>query len=708
MDTFIWSERFVTGQPQVDDEHQELVRLINRVGTLSAGESGAGGQIADILEALVDYAAVHFAHEEELMERIGCDPRHVDLHKKIHADFASQIVNMRAVSSGPSDIEYLLRFLSNWLAYHILGTDQAMVRQFRDIESGLTPAEAYAAEEGRLADPATGSLLDALNGLYRVLGRRNQVLVDLNRQLEERVERRTAELQQSNRRLTEEDAKLKEMLARLEATQQQLVESERKRAALGAQGALQQMLTQIVDGDPVPTLVIDASHRVTHWNKACAVVTGLEAAEMVGRSRHWAAFYPDERPILADLVVDGAGREGLETFYRGKCRASPIIDGAYEAEDFFPHLGAGGRWLYFTAAPLRDAGGRIIGAVETLQDVTERHRAEDDLRSYQAHLEELVGQRTAELREVNRQLQEDNARRELAEAELRRRYTELTELNIELSETREQLIQSEKLASIGQLAAGVAHEINNPIGYVHSNLGTLESYIADLFRLLGAYEAAAGSLPADAAQRIAAVRAAIDVDFLREDMPSLLGESKEGIDRVKKIIQDLKDFSRVDSSQEWQWANLHQGLESTINIAANELKYKADVIREYGMLPEVECLPSQLNQVFMNLLVNAAQAMGAERGRIVIRTGCSGDRVWLEFADNGSGMSESVRQRVFDPFFTTKPVGKGTGLGLSLSYGIIRKHDGTIDVTSEPGRGTTFRIELPVRHVRKEGEGEAR
>ncbi len=688
MDTFIWSERFVTGQPQVDDEHQELVRLINRVGTLSAGESGAGGQIADILEALVDYAAVHFAHEEELMERIGCDPRHVDLHRKIHADFASQIVNMRAVSSGPSDIEYLLRFLSNWLAYHILGTDQAMVRQFRDIESGLTPAEAYAAEEGRLADPATGSLLDALNGLYRVLGRRNQVLVDLNRQLEERVERRTAELQQSNRRLTEEDAKLKEMLARLEATQQQLVESERKRAALGAQRSLQQMLAQIVDGDPVPTLVINASHQVTHWNKACAVVTGLEAAEMVGRSRHWAAFYPDERPILADLVVDGAGRESLETFYRGKCRASPIIDGAYEAEDFFPHLGAGGRWLYFTAAPLRDAGGRIIGAVETLQDVTERHRAEEDLRSYQTHLEELVGQRTAELREVNRQLQEDNARRELAEAELRRRYTELTELNIELSETREQLVQSEKLASIGQLAAGVAHEINNPIGFVNSNLGTLSRYFGDLKAVIDAYRSG------DAGRIATAVEAA-DLEFLLDDARDLLDESLDGLGRVKKIVQDLRDFSRVDRGGR-EPTDLNAALASTLRVAAGQLGAGTEIVTEFGELPPVVCDAARINQVFLNLLLNAAQAI-AGQGRITVRSGRDDDGVWVSVEDTGCGIAPEIRDHIFEPFFTTRPVGQGTWLGLSTCHDIVvKEHGGRIDVDSQPGRGSVFRVRLPL------------
>jgi signal transduction histidine kinase len=172
-------------------------------------------------------------------------------------------------------------------------------------------------------------------------------------------------------------------------------------------------------------------------------------------------------------------------------------------------------------------------------------------------------------------------------------------------------------------------------------------------------------------------------------------ETKDGVARVAKIVQDLKDFSHVDEA-EWQWADLHKGLDSTLNVVWNELKYKAEVVKEYGELPVVECLPFQINQVFMNLLVNAAHAI-EERGTITLRTGTAGDEVWIEVADTGSGIPPENLGRIFDPFFTTKPVGKGTGLGLSLSYGIMQKHHGRIEVTSEPGRGTTFRIVLPGR-----------
>ena len=273
-----------------------------------------------------------------------------------------------------------------------------------------------------------------------------------------------------------------------------------------------------------------------------------------------------------------------------------------------------------------------------------------------------------------------------------------------LHDAQNQLLQSEKMASIGQLAAGVAHEINNPIGYVNSNLGTLDKYLKDMFAMLEAYEEAEPLLAADPAMAasVKALREKLDIDFLKEDVVALMSESEEGISRVKKIVQDLKDFSHVDES-EWQWVDLHKGLESTLNVVWNELKYKTDVVREYGALPEVECLPSQLNQVFMNLLVNAAHAI-EEHGTITIRTGTSDGEVWVEIADTGKGIPPENIKRIFDPFFTTKPVGKGTGLGLSLSYSIVQKHHGRIVVESEVRTGTIFRIYLPVHQTDRKTE----
>jgi signal transduction histidine kinase len=288
-------------------------------------------------------------------------------------------------------------------------------------------------------------------------------------------------------------------------------------------------------------------------------------------------------------------------------------------------------------------------------------------------------------------------------AELTRSNDDLTQLNQTLQRTQEQLVQSEKLASIGQLAAGVAHEINNPVGYVFSNFSSLERYLSDLFRMLEAYEAAEAQLAGSpAAARIAALRKEIEIDYLKEDVPTLMAESREGIARVRKNVQDLKDFSHVDTRKEWEWVDLHKGLDSTLNIVNNEIKYKADVVKEYGALPEVQCVASEVNQVFMNLLVNAAHAIDKPRGTIRIRTGAADEDVWIEIEDDGCGIGSENLSRIFDPFFTTKPVGKGTGLGLSLSYGIVKKHCGHIEVDSEPGRGTRFRVTLPVKREERE------
>ena len=268
----------------------------------------------------------------------------------------------------------------------------------------------------------------------------------------------------------------------------------------------------------------------------------------------------------------------------------------------------------------------------------------------------------------------------------------------ERKQLESQLVQSEKLASLGQLAAGVAHEINNPIGFISSNLGTLDGYFQQLQEMLDAYGQAETLIQSgEWAERLQQLRERIELDFLREDIPLLIKESKDGINRVGRIVRDLKDFSRVDANQEWQWINLQQGIESTLNIVANELKYKADVLKEYQVLPDIECLPSQINQVFMNLIVNASQAIGPERGTLTLRTGHAAQSVWIEVQDTGSGIAPQNLQKIFDPFFTTKPVGQGTGLGLSLSYGIIKKHRGEITVRSEVGVGTTFRVELPIR-----------
>jgi PAS domain S-box-containing protein len=323
------------------------------------------------------------------------------------------------------------------------------------------------------------------------------------------------------------------------------------------------------------------------------------------------------------------------------------------------------RWLLDDGTPRYDENGHFIGYIGHCLDITENKRAEEEAK--------------AQIREV----EQINSR--------------LLEANKTLEQTQNQLLQSEKMASIGQLAAGVAHEINNPVGYVYSNLGTLEKYLADIFAMLEKYEEAEALMDCHehAVDEIQRFKEQIDLGYLKNDIRSLLDESREGLTRVKKIILDLKDFSHSGADEEWKWADLQQGLESTLNIVWNELKYKCEIIKEFGELPPVYCLPSQLNQVFMNLLVNAAHAI-EQRGTVTLRSGLEGEEVWVEIADTGKGIPPENLKRIFDPFFTTKPVGKGTGLGLALSYNIVAKHHGSIEVRSEPGKGATFRVRLPV------------
>lgn len=310
------------------------------------------------------------------------------------------------------------------------------------------------------------------------------------------------------------------------------------------------------------------------------------------------------------------------------------------------------------------------------------------------------------LRRVNKQLSAKNLMlgqevktRQVAEEALKEVSAEQSQLIGKLRDAHEQLLQSEKMASVGQLAAGIAHEINNPIGFLNSNIGTLQSYLETLFEALDSCgEAIAQSTScAEVAARFEEVKARAEIDFLKSDITELMKESREGLKRVKDIVQALKDFSHVGEAN-WLEADLHRGLDSTLNIVNNEIKYKATVTKEYGELPLVRCLASQLNQVFMNLLVNAAQAISGF-GAIKIRTGCADDWVWVEICDTGSGIPPEILNRIFDPFFTTKPVGSGTGLGLSLSYGIVHKHGGRIEVKSELNKGTCFTVHLPVNPV---------
>ncbi|GAB6043545.1 ATP-binding protein [Endothiovibrio diazotrophicus] len=403
---------------------------------------------------------------------------------------------------------------------------------------------------------------------------------------------------------------------------------------------------------------VDELHEASVWLRSITAAVG-EGIVMTDQEGRLVFVNPEAERLLGWREEELAGRDLHTTIHLHEGTAVPAAqcpellsrrDGeARRGEDVvFVRKDGSAFPVSYIVNPVH-SGGEAIGVVTAFQDITERKAAE------------------ARQRELIEKLQQAHV----------------------------QLLQSEKLATIGQLAAGVAHEINNPVGYISSNLNTLKGYLDELFQLLATYEAAEGALADPSAlERIRGTKRRVDFDFLKEDVTNLLAESDEGVERVKKIVADLKDFSRV-GEMTFAPADLHKGLDSTLNVVHNELKYKAEVVREYGDLPEVECVLPQLNQVFMNLLVNAAQAIET-RGRITVRSGREGEWVWVEVADDGRGIEAENLKKLFDPFFTTKPVGKGTGLGLAVSYGIVQNHGGRIEVASSPGEGTSFKVWLPI------------
>ena len=290
-------------------------------------------------------------------------------------------------------------------------------------------------------------------------------------------------------------------------------------------------------------------------------------------------------------------------------------------------------------------------------------------------------------------------------AQLEEKNRELNAAYEELKSSQARLLQQEKLAAIGQLAAGVAHEINTPVGFVTSNLSSLAKYQARLEEFIAHQQRLLEQTGQKNEQEEAvALRRSLKVDYALEDAGALIRESLEGVERVKVIVQNLKNFARVDQAR-FSQADINQCLEETLNIAWNELKYKAEVIKEYGELPQTWCHPQQLNQVFLNLLINAAQAI-AKQGKITINSWSEDGSIFIAVTDTGGGIAPEHLSRIFEPFFTTKPVGKGTGLGLSIVYDIVKQHGGDITAVSAPGGGTTFRVRLPVRVEAEKEEGD--
>lgn len=297
-----------------------------------------------------------------------------------------------------------------------------------------------------------------------------------------------------------------------------------------------------------------------------------------------------------------------------------------------------------------------------------------------------------ELKLLNRQLMDELIEKN---KQIKNSLIEVQNAYSELKKAQARILQQEKMASIGQLAAGVAHEINNPMGFIASNIRTLEKYFGKLMEFISAQSDAISQLNSNKPVEFVDIkRAYLKIDFVIKDSADLFIETLQGAERVKKIVQDLKNFSNVDAADE-SLSNINSGIEDTLSILSNEFREGITVHKELGIIPKTVCSLGQLNQVFVNILLNAVQSIES-KGEITVKTLCNDGNICILFSDTGSGIPNENIPKIFDPFFTTKAVGKGQGLGLTVAYDIVKKHGGDITVESEAGKGSTFTVSIPV------------
>jgi two-component system NtrC family sensor kinase len=450
--------------------------------------------------------------------------------------------------------------------------------------------------------------------------------------------------------------------------------------------------------------MFDADSKTTFANSRIAQMLGYTVAEMQGRS-------------LFDFM-DEESREQAQTY------ANRRRQGLHERHDFkFRRQDGSDLWAIVSATPILDAKGQFVGVLRMITDISDRKNTEEALRK--------------------------------SESQLRAKNQELEQTLLQLQKTQALVIQNEKMASLGQMVAGIAHEINNPVSFIYGNLTYARQYTTDLLSLIQLYNKHYPETVPEIQQEMALV----GLNFIKKDFPKLLNSMEEGANRIRQIVLSLRNFSRLDEADKKK-VNIHEGINSTLLILQHKLKKQdvnpeIQVIQEYGQLPPVECYPSQLNQVFMNILSNAIDAIDsqAQPGKITISTTLmtqeEGDKrmlssvqfppphtepaytslalpkiktftyieeqskslalgtqdhfsspqsVMIRITDNGPGIPENIKKHIFDPFFTTKPVGLGTGLGLSIAYSIVvEKHGGKLTCISTPGQGTEFIIELPIQ-----------
>jgi len=439
-----------------------------------------------------------------------------------------------------------------------------------------------------------------------------------------------------------------------------------REAAASALRESEARLAQILANSPLPVFVIDAEHRLVAWNPACERSFGLPATEMLGTHRQWSAFYPSERPVMADIIVEGGREPDVARFYENRYRRSAFNPEAFEAEDFFPHMGEHGRWLYFTAAPLRDAGGRIVGAIETLLDITERKEAEARARELTEGLETRVAERTVDLERTNE----------------------------ELRLAMRQLVQTEKLASLGALVAGVAHELNTPLG----NVLTVATTLRDRTEEFAATVTGGGALRRSTVNdyTAACLDAAHIVERNAQRAADLIGNFKEvAVDQTSTRRRRFDLRAIIDE--------LLSTLQPTLRRTSHQLHVEVPA----GI--ELDSYPGPLEQIIGNLVMNSLLHgfEGVPAGEIEIAAAVDGEHVRLVYRDNGCGMSAEVAHQAFNPFFTTKLGKGGSGLGLYIVYNLTTAVlGGEITLDSDTGRGTRFELHLPrnAPHLSEQGE----
>jgi PAS domain S-box-containing protein len=494
------------------------------------------------------------------------------------------------------------------------------------------------------------------------------------------VLRGVARIRELNRQMAERNERLEQLAADLE----EIAAAERRtREALWAS---QERLHLLLESSGEGIYGIDLEGQCTFINRAAAEMLGCSLGEANGQNMHFflhhsrpdGSPYPvEECPIFQAFRTGTSCRIDTEVFWRRDGTCFPVEYTAFpiRSPDGTTSLSDGPAGS--AAGPSDSSWGTIQGAVVTFTDITQRKRAEEALRRQNVLLQEL-------------------ARSEHQAHEAMKR-------------AQSQLVQSEKLAALGQLVAGVAHEINNPLSFVGNNVAVLQRDVAALGQLLVLYREAEPLLAEqrpELRQRITDLAERIDLQYTLDNLGPLMARSRDGLKRIQQIVKDLRDFARLDES-DLQEADINAGVESTVNIIRSRAKKQGvEIVLDLGQLPHVSCYPAKVNQVVLNLVANSIDACGSG-GKVTVRTAASGDGVVLHVLDTGRGIPPEIRERVFDPFFTTKPPGQGTGLGLSVSYQIVQDHRGSINFDCPPGGGTHFVVWLPLRGQRRAAKGQS-